>query len=242
MNHDAADELIQEAEEIDWGTDNGQKLQSMKTFLKQHRTDKGKDQKKEKENPTSEQVLAEMQSLIAQLPWQLQRTYVKALNKGYQAFWALTTLMYNRVWCHQHNYLDVGKERRWEEDAKKKTRRRIEIGHQKIGHEVNVVKGDTNTRAAVRDQSGVKGAQILYTDHLSDSTLVDEIDEQKNDRNFWYWTSMIPEGVKYTDHLHIVQTINPRMKKLARLMDTRGLRYPLSFDTHDAVPDHVAAK
>lgn len=244
---ESAEELIDGVnKELDDGSllmseENRKKLKSMERFLQQHRKDGGKDKKKHV-NPTNEEVLAEMEGLVAQLPWQLQQTYIKALNKGYQAFWALTTLMYNRVWCHQHNFLDVGKERRWEEDAKKKTRRRIQMGHERIGHVVNVVKKDTDTRDAIRDQSNAKGAQILYTDHRSDSTLIDEIDEQKNDRNFWYWTSIIPEGVEYTKHLDVVKRINPRMKKLARLMEDRGMRYSLSFDAADAQPEYVTAK
>ena len=240
---EAAEELLMEAEKEEWGTENQKKLQSMKTFLRQHRSDKGKDKNKEKQNPSPDQVLAEMESLMAELPWQLQRTYIKALNKGYQAFWALTTLMYNRVWCHQHNFLDKGKEKVIEKKAKDETQDHIDRGHKKFGFEANYLRDRfSDQREAVRNQSGVKGAQILYTDHKSDSALVDEIDEQKNDRNFWYWTSMIPEDVEYTKHLYVVQRLNPRMKKLARMMENMGIRYPLSFDAEDAQPEYVAAK
>lgn len=220
----SAADLIEKANSQKWGVENQRKLRSMELFLKLHRHE---EVKKAQQRPTDKEIISEMHFLITQLPPQLQRTYLNALSKGYQSFWVLTTLMYNRVWCHQHNFLNTGKEKRIERQAKEETRERVRTGHKKFGWEANVVKGDTNTRPAVRDQAGVKGAQILYTDERSEATLVDEINEQKNDRNFWYWTSMVPQGVEYVQHLQIVQMLHPRMKKLARMMEERGLRASL---------------
>ncbi len=222
---DSAEDLIDDAKRQEWSPENQRKLHSMEVFLKYHRREEAK---KAQQSPTDDEIMSEMHSLLEELPPQLQRTYRHALSRGYQAFWVLTTLMYNRVWCHQHNFLDTGKEKRIEQKATTETRERLQKGHTKYGFEANVIKGNTNTRPAVRDQAGVKGAQVLYTDERSEHTLVDEINEQKNDRNFWYWTSMIPQGVEYNHHLQIVQTLHPRMKRLARLMDQRGIRTSLS--------------
>ena len=222
---DSAEDLIEDAKRQEWNPEDQRKLHTMELFLKFHRHE---DAKKAQERPSDAEIISEMHFLIGQLPPQLQRTYSHALSRGYQAFWVLTTLMYNRVWCHQHNFLDTGKEKRIEQKATTETRERLKKGHTKYGFEANVIKGNTNTRPAVRDQAGVKGAQVLYTDERSEHTLVDEINEQKNDRNFWYWTSMIPQGVEYSHHLQIVQTLHPRMKKLARLMDQRGIRTSIS--------------
>lgn len=229
---DSAEELIAQAKREEWGTENAKKLDTMGKFLREHRSQG--PQAKEEESPTAEEMIAEMQGYISLLSPKLQRSYIKALNRGYQTFWALTTLMYNRVWCHQHNFLDDSKEKKMEAEAKEKTRERVEKGHQKMGLEVNVIKDDTNTEAAIRDQSGVKGAQILCTNEQSAETLVDQVDQQKNKREFWYWTTVVPEGVIYAEHLHIVQSLHPKMKKLARMMEERGLRYPLTGG-HSAV-------
>ena len=218
---DSAQDMIEEAKRQEWIPENQRKLQSMEHFLKFHRYEAEKDAQK---HPSDGEVISEMHLLIEQLPPQLRRIYLRALSRGYQAFWVLTTLMYNRVWCHQHNFLDAGKEKKIEKKAKEETREHVQKGHRKYGFEANVIKGDTNTRPAVRDQAGIKGAQILYTDERSEETLVDEINEQKNDRSFWYWTSMIPQGIEYAQHLQIVQTMHPRMKKLARMMGERGIR------------------
>ena len=237
---EAAEDLIEKAEGKKWSEEDGKKLQSMKKFLREHRSQQKDKEQQKGEAKSPKEMLAKMQGLVDQLPPFLRRTYIAALSRGYQAFWVLTTLMYNRVWCHQHNFLDTGKEKRIEEKARVETLERIEKGHTKFGHEANVVKGRSRSRAAVRDQAGVKGAQILFTDERSTETIIDEIEEQKNDRQFWYWTSMIPEGVQYPEHLYIVQSINPQMKRLARKMEDLGIRYPLSGKVEDAVvPDHV---
>ncbi|MSR87160.1 hypothetical protein EXS70_03250 [Candidatus Peribacteria bacterium] len=209
------------------GEENRTKLQSMEKFLREHRSVDHPTGKAGEEVVDPDAMKAEMEGYLNLLPHELRNTYRKALNRGYQAFWALTTLMYNRVWCHQHNFLDTERERKMEAEAKEKTRERIEQGHEKVGHEANVLKDDTDTRAAVRDQSGVKGAQILFTNEKSAETLVAEVDEQKNDRNFWYWTSMVPQGVPYELHLQIVQTLHPLMKKLSRKMENAGVRFTL---------------
>ncbi len=237
---DAADELIDSVKsELNDGSllmseENRNKLSVMEKFLREHRTDT--KEKKSQEKPSPDDVIAEMHELLDQLPDQLKRTYKKALGKGYQAFWALTTLMYNRVWCHQHNFLDVGREKTLEKDAKEKTIERVDQGHNKNIVEANYVKGSTNTRPAIRNQAGVRKAQILFTEERSDETIVEEINAQKNDRNFWYWTSMIPQGVEYAAHLNIVQTLHPRMKKLARQMEQMGVRLE---GTSPVKPDHI---
>jgi hypothetical protein len=239
---EAAEELIARARkgENQWGKENEDKLQSMERFLREHRS-KESTEKKSEVKPDPKALRAEMNSLMRQLPPRLRSTYVKSLNRGYQAFWAMTTLMYNRVWCHTHNMLDPEKEKNLEQTAKEKTRERLEHGHQKVGWEANDIRGsDTNTRGAVRDQAGVRGAQTIFTNETSDETLVDEIDEQKNDRNFWYWTSMIPEGVPYEQHQHVVMNINPQMKKVARKMQELGMNYSLADADADLVqPDHI---
>ncbi len=220
---EAADDLLQKAKGQEWGKENQRKLRTMEQFLKHHRTEE--ERKIQEQNPSAWEIVSEMESLIQQLPHQLRRLYTSALNRGYQAFWVLTTIMYNRDWCWKHNYLDAGKERDFEQRANRETEKHIEHGHKKFGWETNTLKGKFNTRPAVRDQSGVRGAQTLFTDEQSTETLLTEIDEQKNDRNFWYWTSMIPEGVQYAEHVQIIQTLHPRMKKLARMMQERGIQY-----------------
>ncbi|NOS66899.1 MAG: hypothetical protein HOO67_00815 [Candidatus Peribacteraceae bacterium] len=244
---DSAQELIGSVKrELDDGTllmsaENRAKLQSLENYLRVHRKD-DKTEKKEEKHPTPTEMQDEMRSLIMQLPHQLRRMYINALNKGYQSFWAMTTLMYNRVWCHQHNFLDPGKEVVLERNSREPTAQRRKHGHSDYGFEANVMKGENNDRGAARNQSGVRGAQVLFTNEQSTENLVEEINVQKNDRNFWYWTSIIPEGVQYSQHLEVVTALHPRMKKLARMMQERGVNLGIGFDHYDALPDHVATR
>lgn len=224
---ESAESLIAEARREPMTEAQNKRLNSMEKYLREHRSKLTEKEQKEKERSPDE-IMKEIESLLGGIPPQLQKFYRKSLNRGYQSFWAWTTLMYNRVWCHQHNYLDENKEKTMEKSSKEKTRQRIKDGHSDYGLEANVVKDDTNAEAAIRDQDGTKGAQILFVEEDAHESLVEKVNEQKNNRNFWYWTSVIPEGVKYPEHLYIVQAIHPKLKKLARELEATGSRFPLS--------------
>jgi hypothetical protein len=182
---------------------------------------------------SKEHVLRDKKNLLRFLRAVMSDDAVVSIDAGSMLYWSPAAL-------DDELAKDIGDYASFAE-LTQKTRERLEHGHQKVGWEANDIRGsDTNTRGAVRDQAGVRGAQTIFTNETSDETLVDEIDEQKNDRNFWYWTSMIPEGVPYEQHQHVVMNINPQMKKVARKMQELGMNYSLADADADLVqPDHI---
>jgi hypothetical protein len=119
------------------------RLQSMEKYFREHGT---KSLKTEAANTGRSPVviIREIENLLGHVPPQLTMFYRKALSRGYQSFWAWTTCMYNRVWCHQNNFLSEEREQAMEREAKQQTRDRIRNGHSKRGTEANIIKDDTN--------------------------------------------------------------------------------------------------
>jgi hypothetical protein len=226
---DSAEALITKSRSLNLSEEDTKRLQSLEKYLREHRKISPSSKTNAEQKPTPQEISKKLDGYMMQIPQQLRSTYRRSLRNGYQAFWATTVLMYNRVWCHQHGFYDSAKEQVMEQQSKDPTRDRMRDGHSET-HEVNNVTGDTNDKKAIRKQAGIRKAQILFTDERSEETLTTEINEQKNTRDFWYWTSMIPRGVSYGEHLYVVNEIHPHMKKLARQLESMGLRYPVNGD------------
>ncbi len=239
---DSAEDLLTHAMAKPMTLEQKTKLESLKKFLREH-------QKQEDRPPagtipeTALELRKEMRALLAQIPSPMVPFYEEALRYGdYQTLWALTTIVFNRIWCYQHNFLDDQKERTLEKQAKDDTRKYIRQGHKRRGHEAVSVKEDTNTESAVRYQAGVKGALFQFVKKESAPTQMRQVHKQANIKDYWYWASLIPEGVPYADQLNVVQNIHPRMKKLARKMQDLGIGYYDNAFGNDGAATAVPAK
>lgn len=219
-----ADMLIKRAKVKPLKEEESMELRSMEKFLREHREP---EEAKEgpKRVPSDKDVVGEMRELLMQVPPSQRQLHVEMLQRGAQAFRCLRVCWYNRVWCVQHGYLSPDKELEWKEHAEANTWKRIRHGH---GNrmEANDIRDPTNVRGAIRDQQGgVNAPQLLIGNQHSHGALAQVMDEQKNNRQFWYWTSLIPEGVEYAEHKYVNQTIHPRMQKLAYEMEKRGITF-----------------
>lgn len=222
-NWEEAEELINEAKTKSLSEADRKKLVSMEKYLTEHRSPTSLDEKEE--NPTNDQLVDQLNSLVAQLPFSMQKLYVAALQRGYKPFWVLCTLMYNRVWCHTHHYLDENREIDLEQQAKHQTPMRIRDGHQMTGLEVNDVTAGNSRRPAIRDQEHVKAPQILFSNETTDADMMAKnLQDNEDCYNFWYWTSLIDKNVEFKHHQQIVQEINPQMKSIMRQLDNRGVK------------------
>lgn len=218
-----ADTLIAQAQRKPWSAEQREKLKSMEKFLREHRTDQG--EAAEKQNPPPEEIVAELRNLVSQLPHELQELYRETMRRGYDAFWTLTTLMYNRVWCWEHRHLDYDKEEAFRQSSKQET-----YDHMRFGHGRRYVRNnlttDTATEPAVRTDRDVSAPQLLEIGKGSEYVLPELCKENAKNWNFWYWSTAIPpRDVSYGEHEYIVRDIHPRMKRLMRMLGTLGLQF-----------------
>lgn len=222
---ESAEDLLQCAASRPMTREQQDKLDSLRKFLREHQNKA--DRPAAGAIPeTPQELRREMGALLAQIPSSMRPFYEEALRYGdYQTIWALMTIVFNRIWCYQHNFLDDQKEKTLEKKSKEETRIYVRRGHKRRGHEAVSVKDDTNTEAAVRYQAGVKGALFQFVRKESAPAQIRQVHKQANIKDYWYWASLIPEGVAYADQLNVVQNIHPRMKKLARAMHNMHVRY-----------------
>ncbi|MBI2636282.1 hypothetical protein HYW84_03075 [Candidatus Peregrinibacteria bacterium] len=222
---ESAEDLLQYAASKPVTQEQKDKLDSLRKFLREHQN--RADRPVAGAIPeTPQELRREMSALLAQIPSSMRPFYEEALRyDDYQTIWALMTIVFNRIWCYQHNFLDDQKEKTLERKAKEETRVYVRRGHKRRGHEAVNVKDDTNTEAAVRYQAGIKGALFQFVRKESAPTQIRQVHKQANIKDYWYWASLIPEGVPYAEQLNIVQNIHPRMKKLARAMHNMHVRY-----------------
>ncbi len=222
-----ADELIAAVPRGVLTPEESTKLRSMEKYLREHR---GKKSERKEGSPRPEGLLHEARTLLDDIPTVLQPLYAEAMQRGYNFFWVLCTLLRNRDWCHAHHYLTEEKELTLYRESRLLTANRIRFGHDR-GFEANdLTRGRNNQYPAVRNQAGINAAQVLFMDSASTPTILGEIEEQGQDRNFWYWATLVPLEIPIGRHQQLVWSINPRLKRLIRQMDRIGLIFTTSGD------------
>ncbi|MBI3619328.1 hypothetical protein HY213_04840 [Candidatus Peregrinibacteria bacterium] len=221
---DIAQREIAEAKSKPMTVEDGQKLQSMEQYLRQHRSDGGKEQTKEERKPSDQEVVDETRHWLEQIPAEHRRSHVLSLRSA-RMFRAKRILWYNRVWCRRHHYLDDDKEKVLQKSAEMQTPERMKHGHSTRGLEANDVTNPTNVHSAMREQERVNSPQILYTNRQSAGPLDEMLEAQKNNFYFTYWTTEIPVDLAYEKHEYINQNVHPHLQRLANEMENRGIRF-----------------
>ena len=230
---DEADELIAEAKGEELSPADRTKLESMEKFLREHRKTPPKNE--QTGNPSPEELLMKMRGLVDQAPASLQSMYTETLRRGYNTFWTFSTLLYNRDWCHRHHYLSEEKEHRLYEESRTLTEQRIKFGHGTRFEAQDITSGRNNQDPAIRDQSDVNAAQVLFCDGSSKDRILNAIQRQGSNRQFWYWTSLVPKDVSMARHMELTRPggVNAQLKRMMKQLDKAGLRF-----TRSGPPDY----
>lgn len=226
---ESAEYFMEKAENTYMLSDTEQnQLKSMRNYLNLHRT---KDEKSKQSNQRRDpkEISKDLHSIIRnEIHPAEQETYTDACSGDFQRANAHFSCKYNRKWCHDHNFYDSAKEQEMEKEQKDPTRKRMKEGHKKRGMEVNVVKDDTTDSSAIRNQQDIRSAQVIFYDPRdanSRGVYLKELERQKHSKGFWYYVSVIPEGVPYNEDLRTIQTVHPRLKKLMRELHGQNARY-----------------
>lgn len=215
---ESARELISEAKASNLLPKDRQKLWSMETYLKTQEAEDGKEKENEKrQKPDPEE---ELQRALAEVPTALRPLVEGAMKRGSGVMRCLGALLYNRVWCHRHGYLTGHKEQVLRDETTEKTKDIVQHGHTK-GFENNDV--SSYHAPAIRDygSGGIWSAQILHTNTSGYGPLLDNMESQKDNYAFKYWTTLIPEGVTYETQLYMVESLMPRLRSCLRTMEAQ---------------------
>jgi hypothetical protein len=203
------------------------KLTSLESFLRAHEPKKSEG--KEKKTKTDAEVLTDMRQLMEKVPETLRPLHTACVRKSIGAVHVLKKTCYNLKWCNDHMWYSEKLRTKKQQEAEEYTPDRIENGHER-GFEANDVTGANNERAAIRDQKSKRGPQWLYVNNGSSETLAEEFHKQQNNRNFWYWTSLVPKELPYSKHEEMVVSTHTKLMSVAREMDKRNIYYTHSGD------------
>jgi len=221
-----AEELIARGEEIAEGED-VHELASMKRYLSAFR-----ERSKENATPmkTVRDTLREMRNAFEQIPMGLRSLYLSSLTTGYPTLASLCSLVYNRIWCREHGFLDARKEKELEIRAADDTRCILRDGHRKRGRE-NVdldIVDDFESAAAVRDyDNGECGATIIHYSPASKGKLLSKINRNAGFA-FNYWVTLVPHDVSYGQQLYLVRNVNWVLKRGMRILRENGFGFSLT--------------
>ncbi len=223
---EGADELIQEAEKIATGED-VHEIESMKRYLTAFR-----DRKKEEQTPMqdAEQALEEMRTAFAQIPIPLRSLYFSALTIGYPTLESICSLIYNRIWCWEHGFLDAKIEEELHGSAASDTQRVLKEGHRKRGREnidLDAV-DDIQAPGAVRTYDrGEWGATVIHYSPESRGKLLARVGENRGFA-FNYWTTLVPKDVPYVQQQSLVHNVNWVLKKGLRTLRKHQVPFTLT--------------
>gem|GEM_PF-1951937 len=218
-----AEHLINEAKKEDLNQKDKQRLTSMERFLAQHRVQKTSVSEK-KETPTDGELVGQARDLFRQIPPSEQKLTMLMLRKGASAFRCKRICDYNHQWCREHRYLDDNREQDLLENAQKTTAFRAKHGHNQKGLEANDVT-NPNAKEAIRDQENISAPQVIFGNESSADAMAEMMDRQKNNRDFWYWTTSVPLSINYEQHLDVIKRINPQLQRIAYEFDKRKILF-----------------
>jgi hypothetical protein len=218
----SAEYIIEKAKQKEWTPEQKKKLDSFEGYLRKNRDDLGS--KEEETPPTREQLEGKLDSMMSLVPPQFKELYLMSLNRGYNHFWTLSTLLYNREWCYMRGYLNEKREKHMMRNTKHETQRRMREGHEKDQHIANdISSGENVDQSAIRNQKGLNKAQFLLTSEQSKNVLFERIERDGNQRDFWYNTSIIDNDIPIDKHKDLVR-LNRDFKSLLRTLDQRGMQ------------------
>ncbi|MDB4978912.1 MAG: hypothetical protein JWM56_1098 [Candidatus Peribacteria bacterium] len=221
-NWEEADALIRHIQPDSLTIEDNQKLESMQKYLRENRI----VEEKPPENPPTSQVVQEMEDALNLISVAWVRDMLrKGCNKGYQSLWTLSATFRNREWSWEKGYLDAEKEETLRQAAKEETYEHIEEGHGN-DFENNSFTGDTARSEAVRTQKDATSSQVLHVNASSaESFLNTVIEPNKTNRQIFYYTSAIPEGLNFSEHKFIIEHVFPILKRNTRILQDRGLNF-----------------
>ena len=207
----SAQYLINRAYALPLSSKEKEEISSMQQYLTTQSSEQPQDDDEEEASDPREKMFKAMAEL-KYINGGMYDLYAKAISKGVGTFSALSSLMYNRCWCHNKHVLDNDDEARLREQAKEDTKEVVKHGHGR-GYENNYVPGYGDP--SIRDyKHGEWSPQVLHigNDAGAQSALVAKCETQQSNYSFKYWTTLIPEGLSYSQHQYIVYKLNWRIK------------------------------
>lgn len=230
-----ADEKIRKTEKLDLSPDQRTKLQSMKRYLTQFRTDvreKSGAGAKKVPGEAAKEAKNKIDSLIEQLPSQLKPTVLRLLRgpNANRNIHQLRWIVYNNKWCRDHNYLNRNKARRGASRLNRDlTQQRGDSGEDIGMHDVqdNVTAGKKYIR---KDNKANHKPTLRHVDMQSSGAMrgLEEWLEHEQNSRVLYWTTFCghENGEPMSENWHNDLFFNlNELRSATRTLNKAGFSY-----------------
>ncbi|MEI8230874.1 MAG: hypothetical protein WCG83_07115 [Candidatus Peregrinibacteria bacterium] len=228
---DQAEKLLKSARKVhteralpqDYELDSMERYQ--KAFRDKSENERGKAPKE------VQQTLDEMRQIFAgdAIPLPLRQLYLKAMMDQ-DTFACLGSLIYNRIWCTEHGYLDTLRERRLLSTSTEETKHLAKGKHKKKGLEnirLNTVNEWQEPSTVRRYDEGEWAPTVIHMPPGGDTSLLEMIKPRKNNGSFRYWATLIPTDVSYEKQQNLVKNVNWRLKRGIGKLKEAGFAFSL---------------
>lgn len=234
IRHNLQTKDWEEAEQLIWqarGVAEGEdvfELNSMENYLKQFR--KG-EQANNAPVESITKTLESMREALTEAPSSVQMLYTDALKRGSLTMSALSTQMYNLVWCHEHGYLNEDKEERLYQQSFKETEDIVENGHREHGLEnINLNAVDDSEKGEAMRPYRKTWAPTLYHMNASDGSARAKYLNELKGKNVArdYWSTLKLRDISYEKQAYLVKHVNWKLKSGMRKLQAAGVAFTMS--------------
>jgi len=223
---EGAEELMAEAWTIAEENDR-QELRSMETYLKQFRKI---DEEERAPGESVQQTLASLRETLSEVPGSVQVLYMEAMQRGYDTLSALTSQMYNLVWCHRNGYLDGHKEEVLYNASFRETEEIVEKGHRQRGLEnINLDSVDAENKSdAMRPYNRTWAPTLYHMNSANGSSRARYLEELRGKNAARdYWSTLRLTNISYEKQAYLVSTVHHRLKSGMRKLRDAGVGFSL---------------
>lgn len=219
---EAAEDLIATVDGKPMSTENQEKLEGMKKYLREHSGHRAVPQSAKTDQEVT-QANDDLRAALDQIPYAaVKNRFLRAMEYDYDTLWALCTMYYNWEWCRKRGYSSDEKDLEFEEIAKQSTYDHIRNG-QPRGYAINDFTADTSVEPAARSASDTRSPQVIHVDNTTDNgTLLKYIHHNRHNRAVWYWTRITEKEISFEKIQEIIQYIQPVVKRSARKIFAAG--------------------
>lgn len=188
----------------------------------------GQEVEKEKDQVDSgEPEASQIDSIIKNLPVDLQSMLIMLCELGSGAVQACGWGIYNRAWCNKNGYLDEEREQAAIRNGK--TQALMMDRDEKKGAMSETIQGKTGEKKYIKlSRSSATNVCLDIADTGAKSAFVETVRRTKNDGRAWYWTNVIfhrQGDLMGLGNQKSIQNKVYKIRNLMRSMEGRGEQY-----------------
>lgn len=226
---ETAEEKLDVARKEDLSVEDRSRLQSMRNYLKQHRT----DHYEHADEDGVVRALVGISSVLKRMDPSMSSLVEKLLPEGNDAIHNLRWTVYNYVWCNKNGFIDQKKAqekaRTYRTITKERFQRQEDVGTNDVAIDGAFIRDDDGMKSGLRKNSEKGTYQIV---NLEDQDVVSALAKyysEDHDEQVLYWTTLVATdnaGNTKSDAWHQSHfSLLTELRGYTRTLDDSGLAW-----------------